>query len=266
MSSPESSLVGEKICSGWCNDRTCSHRTEVTKTHWARAQQCALAQFKVVVGEYQVCGEAGTRQYRQKEFRRKWRVTNFEQARTTLRSNLHHSNVLLLLMMNLHDFLDFAFDHLDLNTAELVASRNYKQALKNLDKRRKKDDATYTQIVRATIAYLLHDYDNSLSLLNDYVKNYKPSYGPDVCERLYINLYALKSVGKEVKDKQLEDVFVQSIAAERDRDEKANLARDWIFLAIGRGQWHFVVKVRSPTVSCALTTACSNSGRRKPVR
>ena len=143
------------------------------------------------------------------------------------------------------DLVEFAFDHVDKTVAELIGSRNHKQALKNLDKKRKKGSSASVQqqCVKAALLCALDDFEASHKVVIDIIATHMPPYKADVCEVLYTILCTLKDAGLDVKEKSLEDVWLKSIAVELKPDEKIHLVKDWMFMAIRQGHWNFVVKV-----------------------
>lgn len=146
--------------------------------------------------------------------------------------------------MEPEDLIDFASDHVDKSVAELITSHNYKQALKNLEKKRKKGSPSHIQVLKAALLCALGEYGESHKTVLDFLARHAPPWQPDVCEQLYINLCCLRDDGRiQVKDKQLEEIWLKSIAAEKEHADKVHLAKDWTFLAIRRGQWQFVLKV-----------------------
>lgn len=145
--------------------------------------------------------------------------------------------------MDVGDVVDFASYHVDNTIAELIKSGNYKQALKNVDKKRKKGNALRITIVKAALQCMLGDNGSSHETLSDLLAANAAPYDPYVCEQLYTILVTLQKRGLDVQDKTLEDVWVKTIAAEKRQDDKLNLTRDWMSLAIRHQQWNLVVKV-----------------------
>lgn len=140
------------------------------------------------------------------------------------------------------EVVNFAHDHVDKTVAELIGSRNYKQALKTLDKKNKKKSSLNNHIVKAAILCRSGDLKESNVTLSEVLSNHPPPYAPDVCQLLYITLCSVKYGGIAVKDKVVEDIWMKTIAAERQED-KAQLAKDWMYLAIQHRHWQYVVKV-----------------------
>lgn len=152
--------------------------------------------------------------------------------------------------MDEDDVVDFAHNHVDKTVAELIGSRNYKQALKTLDKKSKKKSSLNNQIIRAAILCRSGDVKAADATVSELLKNHAPPYAPDACQLLYILLCGIKDGGVTVKDKTIEDIWTKTIAAERQED-KVQLAKDWMYLAIQHRQWQFVVKVGSKLMRSA---------------
>lgn len=147
--------------------------------------------------------------------------------------------------MEFDDLVDFAFDHVDKTVAELIGSRNYKQALKNLDKKRKKGTpaSVQQQAIKAALLCALGDHGASHTVVIEILAAHVPPYEAEVCGILYTLLCDLKNTGFDVNEKTLETVWSKTIAAETRHDEKVHLVKEWMFMAIRRGHWNLVVKV-----------------------
>lgn len=147
--------------------------------------------------------------------------------------------------MDPDDLLDFAFDHVDKTIAELISSRNYRQAVKNLDKKRKKGTSASVQqqAIKAALLCALNEHDASHTVVVETLAAHVPPYQADVCGLLYTVLCDLKDAGIDVNDKTLEAVWSKTISAETRPDEKLHIVKEWIFMAIRRAHWNHVVKV-----------------------